>query len=79
MKVGELVLILQGIRELRSIPWVSGSLEGRRTTVDPTVYRRPKVNPISFGRTKVDPLKIGELLSIIQCIGELRSILWVSG
>ena len=75
MKVGELVLILQGIRELRSIPWVSRSLEGRRTTVDPIVYRRAKVDSMGFGRIKVDPLKVRELVLILQGIGELRSIL----
>ena len=63
------MLILQGIRELRSIPWVLGSLEGRRTTVDPIVYRRAKVDPMGFGRTKVDPLMVGELLSILHGIG----------
>ena len=46
-----------------------GSLEGRRTTVDPIVYRRAKVDPMGFGRTKVDPLMVRELLSILHGIG----------
>ena len=52
-------------------------MEGRRTKVDPIVYRRGKAETMGFGRTKVDPLEIGALLLILQCIGELRSILWL--
>ena len=55
------------------------SLQGRRVTVDPIVYRIAKVNPIRFGRTNVYPLEVEELLSILQCIGEVSSILCISG
>ena len=79
MKVGDLLSILQCIRELLLIRGgrraivdpmmyrrtIVDPIMYRRTMVDPMMYRRTIVDPMSFRRTKINPLMVGELLLIL--------------